>query len=189
MTRLRKCDPCAFLSPAKSAEAFAADVDELRKILTYEPDTGILRWTVASGGRGPVRHGTEAGCIRPLCGGYRWLSVNYIQFRAHVLAWVHVHGRLPSGQIDHINGNPADNRLANLRVVTNRINSQNQRRPRSDNSTGFLGVSFDKRRGKFAARIRVPDGKYKFLGYHATPRGAHRAYVIAKRRLHEGCTL
>lgn len=189
MTRMRKSDPNAFLSPAKSPAAFAADVEELRKILGYEPETGALRWTNSSGRRGPAKDGVEAGCIRPQCGGYRWICVNYIQFRAHVLAWVHASGRLPSGQIDHINGNPADNRLSNLRVVTNRVNSQNQRKPRSDNTTGFLGVSLDKRRGKFCARIRVPDGKYKFLGYHATPRAAHRAYVFAKRRLHEGCTL
>jgi hypothetical protein len=189
VTRLRKTDPNAFLSPAKSPEAFAADVAELRRVLSYEPSTGELRWTAEAGPRGPAGHGAIAGCIRPLCGGYRWISVNYIQWRAHVLAWVHVHGSLPDGQIDHRNGNPEDNRLSNLRVVTNRTNSQNQRKPRADNTTGYLGVSLDKRRGKFGARIRVPDGRYLFLGYFDAPDAAHAAYIHAKRRLHEGCTL
>jgi hypothetical protein len=63
---------------------------------------------------------------------------------------------------------------------------QNQRRARSDSSTGLLGVS--KNGSGWRAEIRV-DGKKINLGTHKTPELAHLAYVNAKRKHHEGCTL
>lgn len=82
-------------------------------------------------------------------------------------------------QVDHKNGNSLDNRRSNLRNCTASENRQNQRL-RSDNSTGFKGVTFKKSAGKFMARIGVPgEGRSKHLGYFKQPHDAFAAYCKA----------
>lgn len=90
--------------------------------------------------------------------------------------------------VDHINGNKLDNRVENLRGVNRSENTQNQRRASSRNTTGFLGVGFEKQTNKFRAVIGV-NGKYTTLGRFETAEAAHAAYVDAKRRLHPACSI
>lgn len=65
---------------------------------------------------------------------------------------------------------------------------QNQRKARVDNVIGLLGVTHHPKNNKFQARITL-DKRTQSLGYFKTPEAAHAAYVEAKRRLHEGCTI
>jgi hypothetical protein len=104
-------------------------------------------------------------------------------YLAHRLAWMYVYGRWPAKglDIDHINGNRQDNRIANLREVTRGQNMQNQRRASSRSTTGLLGVLRKSRR--FAAHITA-DGRTHCLGTFDTPEEAHRVYMDAKSRLH-----
>lgn len=83
--------------------------------------------------------------------------------------------------VDHANGNGLDNRRANLRAATNAQNSANRRR-RSDNTSGFKGVSFHRRSRKWQA-YACQGGKQNHLGYHATAEQAARAYDEAAREL------
>jgi len=73
---------------------------------------------------------------------------------------------------DHINQNPLDNRKCNLRIVDKRINALNSKL-RSDNTSGYKGVSFDKRSGRWFARIYLY-GKDKRIGTYATPEEAYQ---------------
>lgn len=184
MSRQRQIDPNAFLSPQKPVSAFSADLDELRRIITYIPVTGELRWNVRV--PGAVDVGDVAGAVSPY--GYTVIRINKKLFFAHRLAWLLTHGQWPTGQIDHRNGDRRDNRIDNLREVTQTVNSQNTRRARSDNSCGLLGVVWRPKHQRYAAYI-VAGGKQRFLGHHDQAEDAHAAYVAAKRRLHEGCTL
>ncbi len=118
-----------------------------------------------------------------------YIGIDYKIYRAHRLAWLYVHGEMPSGKIDHKNGNPLDNRIENLRIASARMNAQNQRRAQPYNSTGVLGVGVDKARGCFKSEIRLPSGKRKFLGRFPSVELAHQAYIAAKRIYHEGCTI
>lgn len=153
----------------------------IHEALAYDPATGaITRRTDARNGRKAGDSATSASK-----GGYLTVSVQSRNLYAHRVAWLLTHGEWPAN-VDHINGDRADNRLANLRDVPQQINSQN--RTKSTGASGLLGVYLDKRRGKVFASI-MADGKGKFLGYHDTPEAAHAAYVRAKRELHEGCTL
>jgi hypothetical protein len=110
------------------------------------------------------------------------------------MAWFHFYGEMPKNQIDHINGVRNDNRIVNLRDVTQKINSQNQRR--GHNKIGrskrpyssYLGVSAGANPDTWKAAITV-DGKLKNLGTFYSEIEAHHAYVMAKRDLHEGCTI
>jgi len=106
--------------------------------------------------------------------------------KAHRLAWVMVHGPVlgPDDQIDHINGIRHDNRLCNLRVVSNRENCQNQRSAPSHNfSTKIIGTSFNKRLGRFESYIKHL-GRKRHLGFWETAEEAHQAYITAKREIH-----
>lgn len=118
--------------------------------------------------------------------GYRRVSVGRVRYMAHRVVWLMATGKWPEEMLDHINGVRADNRLANLREANRSINNQNVRCSRRNSLTGFLGVSHNG--GGFMARIRV-SGLEKHLGTYETAKGAHEAYLTAKRELHAGCTI
>jgi hypothetical protein len=84
--------------------------------------------------------------------GYRQISIYKKLHMAHRLAWLYVYGEWPHGEIDHINHEKLDNRIANLRIVDRTVNSQNLPFKRS-NSSGATGVMWDPRSGKWRARI------------------------------------
>jgi hypothetical protein len=156
----------------------------LHELLSYDPATGIFTWRITCGSRAPA--GRTAGSISAT--GYRYIKIAKHSYKAHRLAWLYANGAWPILQIDHINGNPLDNRLANLRNADASLNQQNQRKPRSDSTSGFLGVSWYKHHRKWAARIFL-DGRLLHLGFFATAEKAHAAYLKAKRIHHEGCTI
>ena len=84
--------------------------ERLRQLLDYSPETGLFYWRVK---RGSVAAGTEAGTWHG--NGYRKIHIDGVPHLAHRLAWLYVHGEHPTGEIDHRNGNPADNRISKLR--------------------------------------------------------------------------
>jgi hypothetical protein len=156
-------------------------IEAMKRVLHYDTETGEFWWTSAA----PTKVANKPANAKDRLG-YVCLKVNGKMHKAHRLAWAFVYGEFPEQHIDHINGNPSDNRLCNLRLADRSLNMQNQRRARSDSSTGLLGVS--KNGSGWRAEIRV-DGKKINLGTHKTPELAHLAYVNAKRKHHEGCTL
>ena len=88
-------------------------------------------------------------------------------------------------EVDHINGNPLDNRKENLRICMRSQNSRNVRMHK-DNKTGWKGVYCDKRKiiNKWSSRILV-NGKSISLGYYHCPTAAHFAYCRAAVKYHE----
>lgn len=151
--------------------------------LAYNSETGQLTWKAT---RGPL---AQAGAVagRVTKGGYRHLTFDGKRYFAHRMAWLIVHGCLPSGDIDHINGVRDDNRIANLRDVSRAVNMQNQRNARSNNySSGLLGVTWN--RGRWTSQIQV-DGKSRNLGRFDSKEEAYVAYLKAKRVLHAGCVI
>ena len=156
-------------------------IERVRDLLNYDAQTGEFTWRY-------TRQGVPAGPAGSYSGnGYLYITIDLQKYSAHRLAWLYVHGKWPNDQIDHINGNRADNRLINLREVTGAVNNQNQRRARTDNkSCGLLGVS--KNRDKWRARIWL-GGVERCLGSFPTPEEAHKAYLKAKRKLHPGCEI
>ncbi len=149
----------------------------IRSILTYDPDTGVFRWKENACSK---RVGCVAGRINKR--GYGQISIRGKLRSSHKLAWLYVYGEwLPSHvYMDHINGKPADNRIANLRVVTPQQNAQNRGRKKP----GLKGAHFNKICRKWQSTIRTPDGKYRYLGVFKTPEEAHEAYMDAARRMH-----
>ena len=157
--------------------------EQARELLHYDPETGVFTWRVAKGRKSK---GMLAGCINHY--GYIQIGIDGTRYKAHRIAFLITNGSWPSEHIDHINGIRDDNRIANLREASQSINMQNLLRPMEGNTSGFLGVCWDKEKQSFLAQIRVK-GKNKFLGRFADPAEAHAAYLDAKRQLHAGNTL
>jgi hypothetical protein len=86
-------------------------------------------------------------------------------------------GELPRTDIDHADGHRSNNRWGNLRECNRSENLQNSKKPKN-NTAGFKGVTFDKKRGKWVARIKV-GGHRLFLGYTDSPETAAHLYVVA----------
>jgi hypothetical protein len=151
------------------------DVQYLRSILSYEPETGIFRWRVKRKNMNP---NDAAGFINSK--GYRYVTVQNVAYRANRLAWFYVNGVWPTGQIDHINRNRLDDRIKNLRVVTGNANQHN-RSLNKNNTSGFQGVC--PKGNRYRAQITV-NSKVHYLGSFETPEDAHAAYLAAKHKLH-----
>lgn len=146
---------------------------EFSRIARYEPETGDFVWLESLTRR---KAGTKAA-RRP----YVQLSIGGKLYYAHRLAWLVVYGEFPKGQLDHINGDPSDNRIANLREATPRQNSANTRAHR-DNKSGYKGI-FKLKSGKYMAAIKE-DGRLNYLGVFDDPVVAYQRYSAEAIRIH-----
>lgn len=154
----------------------------LRALVSYDPATGLFTRLTASG---TAHAGDKVGWTEP--NGYKRASLDGVKVWLHRAAWLYVTGEAPD-YVDHRNGDKGDNRFTNLRSTTQSVNMQNQRKARSNNTSGLLGVSWHRGAKKFMAEIRLGNTR-EYLGLHETAEAAHATYVRAKRRLHEGCTI
>ena len=152
--------------------------DEIKKRLRYEPDTGLLYWTEATNKQ---FRNKVAGAVNKR--GHVHINCKGKQMQAHRIAWLLTYGEWPKNGIEHIDKNPRNNRIANLRDIDKCSIEQNNDKPLSNNKTKLLGVSrFHK---KWRAQIQF-DGFHKYLGSFDTPEMAHEAYMEAKKKYHYG---
>lgn len=151
----------------------------LRQLLRYEPETGKLFWKerprdlfVSKRGHSIWTAKYADKEITTQDGkGYIRFSIFGRFIRAHRAAWLISNGRIPLNlQIDHINHNKNDNRLANLRVVTNQENSKNKA-PRKNTGVYGMGVTYVPKLNKWVARI-TNNMKTFYLGIFETPEQA-----------------
>lgn len=154
----------------------------LRKALKYQRSTGNFIWLIRPSNR--VKVGDVAGTRQNQ--GYISIALDGQFYLAHRLAWFYVKGEWPPEDVDHKNGNRADNRWRNLRPGTRGQNMQNLKGAHVDSVTGLLGVT--PADGRFLARI-CTGGKTKRLGRFDTPEEAHERYLQEKRKEHEFTTI
>jgi len=176
------------------------DIEKLREVLDYNPNTGHLFWKARhprhfpSGfGRGT---GPETGCQRwnklyagkiamnaINSDGYRGGPILGKRMKAHRVVWAVHYGEWPKSDIDHINGVRSDNRISNLRVATRSQNGVNRKYGNKKNSR-FRGVAPAPRcRNKWSARISYKNKQY-FLGIFDSEEKAADAYNQAALSLH-----
>lgn len=123
----------------------------VRELLHYDPETGVFRWRKKHARC--IRAGDIAGCLDRFGAGYWRIRIDGKGYSGHRLAWLYVHGKWPEQVIDHINGDRADNRIANLREATHRQNQQNRTRVQRNNTSGVRGVTWDKVTKRWRAYI------------------------------------
>jgi HNH endonuclease/AP2 domain len=125
------------------------NIDELKSLFSYDPDTGVIRWIAK--GKGMIKK-KAAGTL--LHSGYLGICVGPKRWQAHRIAWALHHGTWPKDQIDHINGVKTDNRICNLREATNSQNGKNLGLSKA-NKSGVKGVSFENYTQRWKASIKV----------------------------------
>lgn len=169
--------------------------EDARGLLSYDAKSGKLYWKSEArcGFKKSVvmhRAGDEAGTARKSDGRIviRLNGALYLRYR---VAWLIENGAWPDGEIDHIDGNGTNDRISNLRIADRRTNQENRRRSQSGKqSSRYLGVYANKKGRSKPWRAAISsDGRQFYLGAFDNENDAHEAYLEAKRRLHDGCTI
>jgi HNH endonuclease/AP2 domain len=156
------------------------DAARLRELFAYDEESGRLIWRVKRRGSVGIEPGVTAGAVNTQ--GYVSVGVDGKRQLAHRIIWCLLFGVEPPHDIDHINGNRADNRRANLRMATRAQNRQNTRLSKN-NSSGVQGVTWDPERSKWATQIMV-DRKNKHLGRYETLEEAALVRRLAEEKYH-----
>lgn len=167
----------------------------IREILEYRPLDGVFYWRNegrAGFNNSAIFHkaGDIAGTKRKVDGRVV-IRINGKLYLRYRLAWLWVAGVWPLAEIDHIDGDPTNDRFSNLRDASRTKNQENMRLPqKTKESSAFLGVYANKkgRKKRWRSAISVA-GKQISLGAFYNEIDAYEAYVHAKRNLHEGCTI
>lgn len=147
------------------------NIEELKEYFKYDESSGKLFWKKRPSNR--VIVGSEVGNYNDQ--GYKVCRFQGRAIRVHRIIWAINKGENPNEFIDHVNGIKDDNRLENLRLVTNAQNLQNMKKAK--------GYTFHKKNNKWTAQISV-NKQHKYLGSFDTEQEAHYAYLKAKEELH-----
>lgn len=154
--------------------------ERLKELLHYDPNTGVFTWRIALGSRSA---GSAAGCVwKGKCNKYIHVRIDRKLYYGQILAWLYMTGGYPPDEVDHKDGDGLNNRWKNLRPASRFENMRNTRK-RSNNTSGFKGVSYVKKHDRWTADIGH-FGKRHHLGYFGSPEEAHAAYRVAAIRLH-----
>ena len=150
--------------------------ERLCELLDIDTEKGIFTWRHTMGGK--AHKGKEAGSLT--ANGYVLLRVDQHDYYVHRLMWLYVYGAIPLLQIDHINRIRTDNRPVNLRLATQKQNSENIYRSKQ-NKSGYRGVRCESRlKSKPWSATITHNYKTKHLGYYATAEEAVNARKIAE---------
>lgn len=168
----------------------AVTYGKVRALLNYDRSTGLFFWKSRprsmfkddkSFGMWNSRYaGKEAGA--ELTGGYKRIRIEGSSYLAHRLAWLYTFGQFPRDCLDHIDGDPRNNKIANLRQCSRQQNNMNMKKPIT-NTSGYKGVSWIAKERKWCAQIGVAK-RTIFLGYFDDPAIAHAAYCKAAVSFH-----
>lgn len=165
---------------------------DLKKYLICDPDRGVLFWkhrpremftSECSFRSWNTKYAGREAFTSCDSDGYRHGKILGFSFRAHRVIWAVKTGEWPKGEVDHINGDILDNRWENLRIATHSQNMKNRGAP-SNNTSGYKGVSFHRKKGKWRAAIHS-EGKKYHLGYFNSAELASQAYEEAAK-IHHG---
>lgn len=167
------------------------DIETLRGMLSYDPETGALTWKKRDISLFPDLRSCNSWNSRyagTITGqkldewGYQDVSIFSVKYKAHRVCWAIFYGEWPSMDIDHKNRDGSDNRINNLREATPLQNAQNKG-SYQNNTSGYKGVCWHKSSKKWMAQIKY---RYKniHLGLFDDPEDASRAYQKAVIEIH-----
>ena len=150
--------------------------ERVRELLEYDQDTGVFRWRRTVGKR---LSGTVAGHQKHCPKDRYWMiMLDGKRYMAHRLAYLYIYGYIPK-VVDHVDNDPLNNRIRNLRAATISQNNANTGK-KATNSSGYKGVSLQKER--WIASINK-DGKRIYVGAFDTAEEAHKAYQLAAMKI------
>lgn len=151
------------------------DASYARSVFSYDPETGVITWKVSTGPR--ARVGARAGRVREK-DGYRHLKHGGKMILEHRLAWLLHTGEWPENELDHRDGDRANNRIANLREATRSENNRNALKPPRALPRGVTCQD-----GLFLASIST-GGERVYLGTYETAKEAGEVYAAFAKMFH-----
>lgn len=157
---------------AEAAIKILPSQERLRELFVYDPISGLLSRRL------PRVAGL--GCVNNQ--GYLRVKIGRQVYFAHRLIWKMVTGQEPPPMLDHIDGDPLNNRISNLRAADHGGNQQNKGVPRN-NTSGHKGVSWSKSHKSWQASI-MSDGESRWLGRYKNIHDALKVVTEARGRLH-----
>ena len=160
----------------------------LNTILSYDPSTGELTWKLR-----PLSHfKDQRGCNawntmyagKPAFTaidrkGYCVGAIDNQGYRAHRVIYMLMTGQDPQ-QIDHIDGDPANNRWTNLRSIIGKYNQLNMKRAKN-NTSGTTGVRWHEEKERWQAYISI-DRRRHYLGHFEHEHEAITARKAAEKK-------
>lgn len=149
--------------------------DDVKKMFDYRD--GNLYWKTT---KRTNFIGKRVGYLQP--NGYTRVNIKGNLKYLHRLIFLYHYGHWPKDQIDHIDGDPSNNRIENLREATNTQNNYNKTKY-SRNTSGYKGVSWNKSAKKWEAYVTI-DGERKYLGIYEDMQDAVQIASNARRVLH-----
>jgi len=147
--------------------------ETLKEYINYNPDTGVFTWIKRPWIRSMVYPGDIAG--NPMASKYLQVSLFNRTYLTHRLAFLYMTGEWPTGLVDHIDRDRANNRWSNLRLVTRKENTYNK--TSTPGKSGFRGVF--KVKDRYYTKISV-DNKMIHIGVYDTPEEASAAHENAR---------
>ena len=144
----------------------------------FEYRDGNLYWKITNSPRAVA--GSKAGTVRPT--GHIAISINGTQYMAHRLVWM-MHNKNCPKIIDHIDCDPLNNKIANLREATHAQNMQNSKTPLT-NKSGIKGVYWSKQKCRWFAKTSI-NGKQKLIGIFKNINDAEEAVKIVRSLHHK----
>lgn len=161
-----------------SAAAHTPTAEKLRKLLSYNPETGLMTWKVNTGRQKKI--GKIAGTNKK--GDYSRVSIGGKTYLSHRIIWALHYGIWPSNLVDHINGEQSDNRISNLREATNLQNLANSKKQKN-NKSGYKGVFWCAVKKAWVATIRI-NQKNKYIGKFSNAHDAALAHEEVAKEFH-----
>jgi len=170
----------------------------IRAFFKYDRDTGVFTWRDDVSRDWYKYEGAYQTFLRERAGrvvDFYKTPKGYLQMNiagesgifAHQIAWLLTYEEMPKNHIDHIDGNPENNVINNLRDVSNKINQRN-RKMNKNNTSGFNGVHWNNKCKKWVAHI-VIDNRMRHLGVFTSAREAALArQVFVDGNTHLGFT-
>lgn len=165
-------------------------IEYINEAVKYDPETGLFFWKERPLGHfsseqsfkrwKTVYSGKIAGSLDS--DGYIVIRINYEIYFSHRLAWILMTGKWPKSGLDHIDGNPINNKISNLREVNQSQNNCNAK-IRRDNSSGLRGVTWDKERNKWQVQLSI-NKKRVFYARYDSLEDAKISYKKASEKYH-----
>jgi hypothetical protein len=159
--------------------------ERVRQLFDYNPETGDFTWKPNPEKQkrwNTTWSGRKAGYMGSENHRYVQIFVDGQLYLGHRLAWLYVHGDFPSCGVDHIDGNPANNSIANLRPANQSQNASNMKTPRV-NTSGYKGVTWCKSHRLWIGHVKK-NYKYVLRSYFRTKEEAAAAVAIARDEHH-----
>lgn len=151
-------------------------VERLKELLTYDPETGYF---TRNNNTGKFKAGSTSGWTNGL--GYYFLSIDGKTYLGHRLVFFLELGDWPK-EVDHIDGNPSNNKRSNLRIVTSAQNSWNTVKHK-DNTSGYKNVFWSNEHQKYRARFMI-NGKNIEVGLFDDPKEASEKVSEIRAKYH-----